>query len=115
MLLANQVYVSACICSFLRNPLALNFARFAHKISGCCERELFVCSGRRCLFAAGGGVCFRLPVRFLFAACQSGLHSSRRCRQPQQLPPPREPPIFKKILKLSPVFIKIIIITNHKN
>ncbi|WP_316557788.1 hypothetical protein [Methanimicrococcus hongohii] len=82
---ANQVYVctvgqvciSACICSFFRNPLALNFARFAHKISGCCERK--------CLFAAGGRFPFPLASQVSVSACRSGLHCSRCCRQPQQL------------------------------
>ncbi|WP_316558222.1 hypothetical protein [Methanimicrococcus hongohii] len=68
---ANQVCVAACICSFLRNPLALNFARFAHKISGCGGREVFVCSGREVCVSA---------CRSVF---RSGSSCCRRARTPQ--------------------------------
>ncbi|WP_316557878.1 hypothetical protein [Methanimicrococcus hongohii] len=50
---ANQVCVAACICSFYGNLLALNFARFAHKISGCSGREVSVCSGREVSVCSG--------------------------------------------------------------
>ncbi|WP_316558279.1 hypothetical protein [Methanimicrococcus hongohii] len=50
---------------FYRNPLALNFARFAHKISDCSRRKVFVCSGREVSVAAAGQVSvLLLPIRF---------------------------------------------------
>ncbi|WP_316557926.1 hypothetical protein [Methanimicrococcus hongohii] len=38
---------------FNRNPLALNFARFAHKISGCSGKEVVVCSGSQVVVCSG--------------------------------------------------------------
>ncbi|WP_316556889.1 hypothetical protein [Methanimicrococcus hongohii] len=37
--------------------MALNFVRFAHKISGCSGRAVFVCSGREVCVSAAGQVC----------------------------------------------------------
>ncbi|WP_316557453.1 hypothetical protein [Methanimicrococcus hongohii] len=57
---AEAVSVSACICSFLRNPLALNFARL---------RLTKFQNGRwrRCLFAMGGRCLLPLlPAGFYF-------------------------------------------------
>ncbi|WP_316557634.1 hypothetical protein [Methanimicrococcus hongohii] len=54
-----QICVAACICSFYRNPLALNFARFAHKISGL-QLEGGVC------LQLESGLCSAASFRFLF-------------------------------------------------
>ncbi|WP_316558249.1 hypothetical protein [Methanimicrococcus hongohii] len=62
---------------FNRNPFALNFTRFAHKISGCSGKKVFVCSGREVSVSAAT-YRFLFPPAIRFALC--------RCRQPQQLP-----------------------------
>ncbi|WP_316558239.1 hypothetical protein [Methanimicrococcus hongohii] len=92
---ANQICIAACLCSFLRNLLALNFARFAHKISGSGGKKMFVCSGREVSVPAATCRFPLLPTRSLPAAAAAA--AARRARTAQ---------IFKQLKQKCPTFLK---------
>ncbi|WP_316558114.1 hypothetical protein [Methanimicrococcus hongohii] len=128
---ANQVYVAACICFFLRNPFA--FANVPLLPTGFCFRlqvrflfplasQVSVSAWSQVSVSAGkSGFCFRRQVRFLFplagqisvsawsqvsvSTCRPGLRRSCRCRQPQPAAA-RAAPLFNQFSNQTTIFFK---------
>ncbi|WP_316557863.1 hypothetical protein [Methanimicrococcus hongohii] len=78
--------------SYNNNPLALNFARFAHKISGCSGRKVFVCSGREVCVPA----CNQVSVSAASVSFPPGSSARRRASRP----------IFKKMKNPPHIFLQ---------